>query len=406
MNFIKCIARLVLLQVILFIIASYARITISQSSTASYIGEGLCAYSSRVSTPVQHMLCAVESGVWALPAAVSAPPYSKKNCLLDPKGDRCEIARPVPKQEDTPASPPPPPSRNPEYHKFASQAEKLVPKTWWREAFASDSLLLSRNDNELPAKQFSEKKNVDNKKLKNLYQCATRQVFIRKSYSYSEEGEEPPLPNEQPQNIKPSSPDGGKSVCMASHEPAVQTFFKLFTEDPNLGGIYRSHDQSDVYSSESSPITPRRLRKVGWYPSKHHDGKMYMSAYETLQFFYKEVGGIWTGCFKMLKSPYCRGAVASAAMVVSSHLLADIAQSGREGFRDSNHRKLAGLGGTLVQGYMLASLGRGMLHGNTDNVGDVPSTPWGVKTVDFVALQQAFLKVRIHYNSQRFTLFT
>ena len=37
------------------------------------------------------------------------------------------------------------------YKKLAEKAEELVPKTWWRDGFANDLLLLSHNDKEGPS---------------------------------------------------------------------------------------------------------------------------------------------------------------------------------------------------------------------------------------------------------------
>jgi hypothetical protein len=53
-----------------------------------------------------------------------------------------------------------------------------------RKGFASDHLLLSHDDSELPRVQFSSRK-IRNKKLKNIYQCVTRHPFIRKSYDFN-----------------------------------------------------------------------------------------------------------------------------------------------------------------------------------------------------------------------------
>ena len=368
---------------------------------------GLCVYDSKVSVHVQHMLCSVESGVWALPEAASAAPYTESGCLLDPQGHRCGTVRPIPKEEDTPASPPAPQSKNPDYHRFATQAERIVPKTWWRAAFSNENLLLSKNDKELPAKQFNERKSVENKKLKNIHQCVTRQNFIRKSFSFSqamedEESGETPLAN-------PIDTGANKNVCLAAQEPSVQSFFKLFTKDPLMGGEFKPHPsngggggRAPAASTEAggAPPSPMQLQKNGWYPNKAHNGDIYMSAHETLTYFYTNAGGIWTGCFKVMRSSYCRGAIASAALVVSSHILHDISQGGKD---STGGRRLNKLGQTLVTGYMLASLGRGVLHGNSDNVGDESSTAWGVRTVDFIALQQAYLKLYIDSYGKAYT---
>lgn len=48
---------------------------------------------------------------------------------------------------------------------------------------------------------------------------------------------------------------------------------------------------------------------------------------------------------------------------------------------------------TFTSGYMLATLGRGLLHGDSGSTGEKPLTAWGVKNADFVGLQAAFLKL-------------
>jgi hypothetical protein len=49
----------------------------------------------------------------------------------------------------------------------------------------------------------------------------------------------------------------------------------------------------------------------------------------------------------------------------------------------------------FVGGYILASLGRALLHGDSGSTGDKPITVWKVKNVDFIALQGAYLKLYI-----------
>lgn len=49
----------------------------------------------------------------------------------------------------------------------------------------------------------------------------------------------------------------------------------------------------------------------------------------------------------------------------------------------------------FLAGYILSSLGRGLLHGDTESTGDTPLTVWKLKSVDFVALQGAYMKLYI-----------
>lgn len=66
------------------------------------------------------------------------------------------------------------------------------------------------------------------------------------------------------------------------------------------------------------------------------------------------------------------------------HTIADIA--GRQKSFTESH---------FVRGYMLASLGRHLLHGDMSATGDVPLTSSGVRLADFVALQGAYMRLYI-----------
>jgi hypothetical protein len=85
----------------------------------------------------------------------------------------------IPTEKDLPASPPPPDAKNQQYQKLSLIAEKVVPKTYWRDGYANDVLLLTHNDSDLPKKMFNYKSSLKNKKLRNMVQCITRQQFIR-----------------------------------------------------------------------------------------------------------------------------------------------------------------------------------------------------------------------------------
>ena len=81
-------------------------------------------------------------------------------------------------------------------------------------------------------------------------------------------------------------------------------------------------------------------------------------------------------------------------MVVACRIISDIAEK-RKDFQET----------VIVEGYMLATLGRGLLHGDTASTGDKPLTKWGIKCVDFVAMQATYLKLYIgsfgmKYNQQ------
>jgi hypothetical protein len=116
----------------------------------------------------------------------------------------------VPTEVEVRPSPPPPDALNKDYQRLATIAETIVPKIWWRDGFDHDKLLLSHNDSELPRKLFNIRQ-LSNKKLRNIYQCVTRQVFIRVSLDFN--SSPPPL---------------RKSKCDAMTEPVIMKFFELW----------------------------------------------------------------------------------------------------------------------------------------------------------------------------------
>lgn len=79
----------------------------------------------------------------------------------------------------------------------------------------------------------------------------------------------------------------------------------------------------------------------------------------------------------------------AASWVVSLHILIDIA--------DKHHTYT---GSHVVVGYMLASLGRSLFHGDLDGSGKEPRSRWKIILADFIVLQGSFLKLYIdHYGS-------
>jgi hypothetical protein len=121
-----------------------------------------CEFDNNVSKHIQSILCAVESGKWYIP--INSTALINSGCLLGSLtsgGTRCDIKLKIPSENELKRSPLPPPAKNKQYQKLAMKAEELVPKTFWREAFADTSLLLTKNDRELPRKQ------LDNSRMKN-----------------------------------------------------------------------------------------------------------------------------------------------------------------------------------------------------------------------------------------------
>ena len=157
-------------------------------------------------TPIHSILCSVDTKRWSI--AKNCSTLLNAGCLLG--GSRCDGVMHVPTEAEVRPSPPPPDALNKDYQRLATIAETIVPKIWWRDGFDHDKLLLSHNDSELPRKLFNIRQ-LSNKKLRNIYQCVTRQVFIRVSLDF---------------NSPPLSPR--KSKCDAMTEPVIMKFFELW----------------------------------------------------------------------------------------------------------------------------------------------------------------------------------
>ena len=195
---------------------------------------------------VASVVCSIERGIWTLPSNSSA--ILNAGCLLG--ADRCSGKRHVPIQSEVPASPPPPAAKNKQYQALATTAESVVPKTWWREGFANEQLLLTKSDSELPRKQFDGSQ-LRNKKLKNLAQCVTRQQFIRKSYDF---------------DLNPEVESATPSKCTAMTDPSVKQFLEL----------WRTGDSSTNYGGELKK--EEKSNNFVWSPIKNGDGKLLVSA--------------------------------------------------------------------------------------------------------------------------------
>ncbi len=347
--------------------------------SSSYRADGVCSYSNDATIAMRHLACNVESGSWYVPSTARA--LKESPCLIDQIDARCKAGvRHIPTEDEVPASDPPPDAKNKDYQRYAEKAEELVPSTWWRRGFSNDQFLLSHNDKELPYKQFNERKSMNNKKLKNLVQCVTRQQFIRKAFSFSRD-----IATGDSEQGGPTGEKGDK--CSAQQDPAVRSFYESWKAAELYGGVLRRHD------SGAGATAGGAMPDVGWYAAKKDNGALYMHAVEALQFYYANVGGIWTGCFRLTQSSFCRGGLAAASLVSSIHLLEDVC--GHEIKKTGNTRieNNIELGPQIVQGYLLASLGRGLLHGDMDSTGNEVTTEWKLRLSDFVLLQQAFLRL-------------
>jgi hypothetical protein len=173
------------------------------------------------------VVCAVERGAWFISSNSSA--VKNAGCLLG--AQRCNQRRHVPTQKEISPSPPPPASKSQAYQDLALAAEKMVPKTWWREGFADPQLLLTSNDRELPRKQFDASR-LRNKKIDAV--VATR--------------------------------------CTAMSDPVVISFLAQWSTGDNsqlFGGEFRKEKGSD---------------RMVWSPKDTGDGKLLVSALQVQHF--------------------------------------------------------------------------------------------------------------------------
>jgi hypothetical protein len=199
-----------------------------------------------LSPSVASVVCAVERGAWFISSNSSA--VKNAGCLLG--AERCNRKRHVPTQKEISPSPPPPASKSKAYQDLALAAEKIVPKTWWRDGFADPQLLLTSNDRELPRKQFDASR-LRNKKLKNLLQCVTRQTFIRKSFAF---------------DLEPEIDAVVATKCTAMSDPVVISFLAQWNIGDNnqlFGGEFKKEKGSD---------------RMVWAPKDSGDGKLLVSA--------------------------------------------------------------------------------------------------------------------------------
>lgn len=226
----------------------------------------------------QRIRCAVESGEWFIP--INSTSIQQTGCLLGKK--RCETAVEVPNEASVAPSPPPPPAKNKRYQELATTAESVVPQTWWRKAFADERFLLTPTNSDFPRRMF-ESKTLANKKLRNMYECVTRQQFIRKSLDMSH-------------GNKNNSRYSG--LCQAMSDPAIQRFLDLWTKSRYF--LEKAVFESVRLSKKSSAL----LSEVE---------TLVMAAQDVLEYFFRNHGGIWTGCFALEGSADCRGALAGTS---------------------------------------------------------------------------------------------
>jgi hypothetical protein len=230
-----------------------------------------CSLHSSVSDLVKYVVCAVQRGEWHIDPNSSV--VLSSGCLLGKQ--KCISPLKIPAESEVSLSSPPPAAKNLKYQELATIAEAVVPKTWWQNSYADPKFLLTPTNSDFPKRMF-DSKILSNKKLRNIYECVTRQQFIRKSFDFTASA-----------NVS--------SSCNAMSEPLLQKFFKLWGDARTSSEKMRDFDL-------------KTLHKV-WIGSDNN-GELLVTAHEVLNYFYLRHGGIWTGCFAFEHSADCRGAIA------------------------------------------------------------------------------------------------
>lgn len=195
-----------------------------------------------------------------------------------------------------------------------------------------------------------------------MVNCLCRQSVIRVGFGNGTEMVDPMEQAEKGNKKKKIK----KIKCTAREDAGVRSFYTLWTADNGTFG--GSLDESNMWSVDFQVKSTVAL---------------FSAAKLAVKYFLETAGGIWTGCIRVSKSDYCRGALSAAALLEAIRLLSEMSAS-----------KLAvkQLGSHITEGYMLASIGRSLLHGSSDG-SFVPLTPWRVRLSDFTALQSIFLRL-------------
>lgn len=233
----------------------------------------LCAFHD-LSPPIQSILCGVEKGF----LTITLKDDKSKECWLGKK--YCTEAVKVPLQSEVPPSPPIEESSNLQYRELAQRAESIIPKTWWREGFADEKLVLTKNLGYLP-KKLLDMRSESNRKLKSLHRCVSRTHFMRQSFDYA--------------NYKPKPNTNTSHICKAMEDGVVKTFFKLWN-------IHRE-DLDGSYS------LGRDNRTSIWFPKRSNRSYLTKTASYVLEYFYAHYSSVHA-CFGLVEYMDCRGALA------------------------------------------------------------------------------------------------
>ena len=319
-----------------------------------------------ISPVITSLYCNVEMGMYKI--AQESPAITKAGCLLGSDPAMCSQARKVPTSSTVGASPPPPEAKNKMYQKLAEAAERALPSTWFRKGFSHDSLFLSSKEQQ-PKVQLGDRP-LRYKKLRNIYQCATRQIFVRKAFNVS--GAATGLYRHGAKMMDITQRAG--ATCAALENSAVQHFLERWHKEGGSGGLWGGNMVGSRWTSTSSE---------GDETEDAASMSLVDLSTEVLNYFLSSpAAGIWQGCFRLSGSPECRAILSAAALVNAAHLVPRLTTSD---FTQPAE---------LVSGYMLASLGRHMLHGATESTAKVRGA-WllGLRLSDFIVLQQVYLKL-------------
>jgi len=176
-------------------------------------------------------------------------------------------------------------------------------------------------------------------------------------------------------------------VSCASHlNRRVDYFKKAWDQSSNFGGEF---------------VSVKGINKAVWQPTTQGD-HLRKTAVNVLQDILDNYGGVWTGCFRIVKAPRCRALVALTSYIIAVHIMADIAWLPH--LQSDTSRAPKYVENDLITGYLLSSLGRGILHGDSDTTGNTPSGLSTVTLEDFVLLQASFLKLYIDTIGRQYTL--
>ena len=299
-----------------------------------------CRIHRGISAPLASLLCGIETRGYLRGNTIFQDDRSL--CLI---GDgKCDAVLYVPTADEVTKAGEPPKIDDESYIRLVLVSEKFIPPSWWMDAYNDSSLLLFPRYSPIPLLGFSEP--VRGAKLGSMTHCLTSKL---------------------------SEPDynSGRG-CRATKEPVVLQFKEQW--DMEYGRFGGSFSRLGIWSKNSSSAS------------------VFQSARATLNFFL--AGNPKKSCVNIRSSRFCNGALSAAALLEGINILIHLSP------RNMPQKVF---GSKITQGYLLASVGRHLLHRSKESP-FTPVTPWGVKLVDFVALQSLFLRIYTSSLGRKYTL--